>query len=104
MHKLFLYAPFALVPFAVQLAVLFATRRRFRPLRIAVPILVGVAGVAFLLLCCLTAPPGWGILLFPLAAVICVALGELALVGYGLAWFVYSLIDLIKRKGKPVHE
>ena len=100
MHKLFLYAPFALVPFAVQLAVLFVTGRRFRPLRFAVPILVGTAGVAFILLCCLTAPPGWGVLLAPLVIIICLALAGLALIGCGLAWLVHYGIGLLKRKAE----
>ena len=95
MREVLLYAPFLLVPFAVQLAVLFATGRRFRPLRFAVPILAGAAVVLVPLLCCLTAPPGWGVLLAPLVIIICLALAGLALVGYGLAWFVYYLI---KRK------
>ena len=95
MREVLLYAPFLLIPFAIQLAVLFVTERRFQPLRFAVPILVGAAGVAFLLLCCLTAPPGWAILLAPLVVIICLALAGLALVGCGLAWAVYYLI---KRK------
>ena len=98
MREVLLYAPFLLIPFAIQLAVLFATGNRFRPLRFAVPSLVGVAGVAFLLLCCLTAPKGLGVLLLPLVVIICLALAGLALVGCGLAWAVYYLI---KRKPNP---
>ena len=99
MREVLLYAPFTLVPFAVQLAVLFVTERRFQPLRFAVPILVGAAGVAFILLCCLTAPPGWAILVVPLAGIICLALAGLALVGCGAAWLVYYLI---KRKASDI--
>ena len=91
MHKLFLYAPFTLVPSAVQLAILFATEKRFQPLRFAVPILVGAAIVLIPLLCCLTAPKGLGILALPLVIIICLALAGLALVGCGLSWLVYYL-------------
>ena len=103
MRKVLLYAPFLLIPFAVQLAALFATKKRFQPLRFAVPVLVGAAGVTFILLCCLTAPPGWAVLLVPLAAVISLALAGLALIGCGLAWFVYYLIIyLTKRKASDI--
>ena len=95
MRELFLYAPFLLVPFAVQLTVLSATGNRFRPLRFALPLLAGAAVVLVPLLCCLTAPPGWGLLLVPLVIVICLALAGLALTGWFLAGFVYYLI---KRK------
>ena len=95
MREVLLYAPFTLVPFTVQLAVLFVTERRFQPLRFAVPILVGAAGVAFLLLCCLTAPPGWAILLAPLVVIICLALAGLALMGWGMAWALYYLVKYI---------
>lgn len=95
MREVLLYAPFLLVPLAVQLAVLFATGHRFQPLRFAVPILVAAAVVLVPLLCCLTAPAGWGILLLPLVIIICLALAGLALVGCGAAWLVYYLI---KRK------
>lgn len=95
MREVLLYAPFALVPFAVQLAVLFVTERRFQPLRFAVPILVGALCVAFLLLCCLTAPPGWAILLAPLVVIICLALAGLALMGWGMAWALYYLVKYI---------
>ena len=89
------YALFLLVPFAVQLAVLFATENRFRPLRFALPILAGAAVVLIPVLCGLTAPPGWGGLLVPLVIVICLALAGLAMVGCGLAWALYYLV---KRK------
>ena len=98
MRELFQYALFLLVPFAVQLAVLFATERRFQPLRFALPILAGAAVVLIPLLCCLTAPKGLGVLLLPLVVIICLALAGLALVGCGLAWAVYYLI---KRKPNP---
>ena len=91
MREVLLYAPFLLVPFAVQLAVLFATENRFLPLRFALPILAGAAVVLVPVLCCLTAPPGWGILLAPLVIIICLALAGLALVGWSLAWAVYCL-------------
>lgn len=97
MRELFQYAPFLLVPFAVQLAVLFATENRFQPLRFVEPILVGAAVVLVPLLCCLTAPKGLGILVLPLAVIICLALAGLALVGCGAAWLVYYLI---KRKAE----
>ena len=95
MREVLRYAPFLLVPFAVQLAVLLATENHFQSLRFALPILAGAAVVLVPVLCCLTAPPGWGILLAPLVIIICLALAGLALVGCGLAWLVYHLI---KRK------
>ena len=98
MRELFQYALFLLVPFAVQLTVLFATENRFQPLRFALPILAGAAVVLVPLLCCLTAPKGLGVLLLPLVIIICLALAGLALVGCGLAWAVYYLI---KRKPNP---
>ena len=98
MREVLLYAPFLLVPFAVQLAVLYATANRFQLLRFAVPILAGAAVVLVPLLCCLTAPKGLGILILPLAIVICLALSGLALAGCGLAWAVYYLI---KRRPNP---
>lgn len=93
-----IYALFLLVPFAVQLAVLFFTGKRFRPLRFAIPVLAAAAGAAFFLACILTAPPGWGLILWPLAAIICLLLSSLTLMGWGLAWLVYYLINLTKRK------
>ena len=103
MRKVLLYAPFLLIPFAVQLAALFATKKRFQPLRFAVPVLIGAAGVTFILLCCLTAPPGWAILLAPLVVIICLALAGLALMGWGMAWFVYYLTKyLTKRKASDI--
>ena len=94
-----LYAFTVLISFMVQLVILFLTANRFRFLRFAAPILVGAAGAAFILLCCLTAPPGWAILLVPLVIIICLALVGLAMVGWALAWAVYYLI---KRKPNPV--
>lgn len=90
-----IYALFLLATFAVQLAVLFATGKRFRPLRFAIPVLAGAAVVLAPLLCGLTSPPGWGLLLVPLVIVICLLLASLALIGWGLAWLVYHLV---KRK------
>ena len=100
MRELLQYALFLLVPFAVQLAVLFATEKRFQPLRLVLPILVGAAVVLVPLLCCLTAPPGWGVLLAPLVIIICLALAGLALIGCGLAWLVHYGIGLLKRKAE----
>ena len=92
-------ALFLLVPFAVQLAILFLTANRFRFLRLAVPVLAVIAGVVFSLACILTAPSGWAILLAPLVVIICLALAGLAMVGWMLAWFVYYLTQhLTKRK------
>ena len=92
MREVLLYAPFLLVPFAVQMAVLFATEHRFQPLRFAEPILIGAAIVLIPLLCCLTAPKGLGILVLPLVIIICLALAGLAAIGWGFAWLVYYLI------------
>ena len=97
MREVLLYAPFLLIPFAVQLVVLFATEKHFRPLRFALPVLAGAAVVLVPLLACLTAPPGWGVLLAPLVIVICLALAGLALVGCGLAWLVYYITGAKRR-------
>lgn len=94
-----IYALFLLASFTVQLIILFITRRRFRFLRFATPTLAGAAGAALILLCCLTAPPGWAILLVPLAIVICLALAGLVLLGWALAWLAYYLIN---RKPNPI--
>lgn len=91
MDDIFLYAPFLLVPFAVQLVILFAAKKRFPPLRFTIPVLAVIAGVVFFLVCILTAPPGWGLMLWPLAAVICLALAGLAVIGWGLAWMLWFL-------------
>ena len=91
MSELLKYAVIVLIFFAVQLIILFLTANRFRFLRLVEPILAGAAVVLIPLLCLFTAPPGWGILLFPLVIVICLALAGLALVGCGLAWLVYYL-------------
>lgn len=90
-----IYALFLLVPFVIQLVILIATAKRFRPLRFAVPVLTVIAGVVFFLACIFTAPPGWAWLLWWLVTIICLLLMSLALMGWGLAWLVY---DLIKRK------
>ena len=90
-----IYALFLLAAFAVQLAVLFATGKRFRPLRLVIPVLAVIAGVVFSLAAVLTGPPGWGLILLPLALLfVFLGLG-LVLMGWMLAWFVYYLI---KRK------
>ena len=94
-----IYALFLLAIFAVQLAILFATGKRFRPLRFAIPVLAGIAGVVFFLAAVLTGPPGWGLILLPLVLLLIFLGLGLALMGWMLAWFVYSLIKyLIKRK------
>ena len=109
MSNLFFYAPFLLVPCAVQLVILFATQRRFRPLRFAVPILVGLASIAVIIFTALYCSPtlenGLGILLDILLVLMGItilrvlrALASLVLTGWGLAWFVYYLVNLKKRK------
>ena len=91
-----LYAIIVLISFAVQLVVLFLPASRFRPLRFAVPILAVIAGLVFFLAGIL--PPGMGRAFWWLALfLILLGLG-LVLVGWGLAWFVYYLIKLIKWK------
>ena len=104
MRSLSFYAPFLLIPFAVQLAVLFATGRRFRPLRFALPILVGAAAIVAILFSGFAIMSSFdipflediGVLLGPLfiltAIILCLVLGLLALMGWGLAWLVYLLI------------
>lgn len=96
--ELLKYAIIVLIPFAVQLVVLFLTEKRFRPLRFAVPVLAVIAGVVLFLDGILSpiARAFWWIVL-PL---ILLGLG-LVLSGYALAEFVYYLI---KRKGEPAHE
>lgn len=87
-----------LISFAVQLVVLFLTASRFRPLRFAVPVLAGVAAVVFILGGILTSNGLWEPWASLLAGfLILLGLG-LVLVGWGLAWFVYYLIKLIKWK------
>ena len=98
MRNVLFYAPFLLVPFTIQLAVLFATRRRFRPLRFALPILVGAVSVAVIpLYCFFTLKDGWNFFLldifFILAFInLCMILASLALMGWGSAWVLYYLI------------
>ena len=105
MSNLFFYAPFLLVPFAVQLAVLFATGKRFRLLRFAVPALTAaVCIIAIPLYYFFTLKGDEGILIlldmFAILTLIilCLILAALVLAGWGLAWLVYYLIRLIKRK------
>ena len=101
MRSLSFYAPFLLVPFAIQLVILFATGRRFRPLRFALPVLVGAVGIIVIPLYCFFAlKDGWNFFLldifFILALIMfCLIAAGLALMGWGLAWPVYYLI---KRK------
>ena len=90
-----IYTLFLLATFAVQLAVLFATGKRFRFLRFAIPVLVGAAAVVFILAVILTSNGMWEPLR-SLAAAVLILLGlGLVLSGWALAWFVYYLI---KRK------
>ena len=93
-----IYTLFLLATFAVQLVVLFATGKRFRPLRFAVPVLAGVAAVVFILGGILTSNGLWEPWISLLAGfLILLGLG-LVLIGWMLAWFAYYLINLIKRK------
>ena len=97
MNELPIYAAIVLIPLAVQLVILFLTAKRFRPLRFAIPVLVGIAGAVNLLAGILNADGMWAALYW--LAIILVMLGlGLALVGWALAWLVYYLINLIKRK------
>lgn len=104
------YVPLLLVPFVVQLAVLLATGKRFRPLRFAVPVLAGAAAIIEILLNCLavlkdgdvlrgTVLENLGVLLggFVILSVIsfCLFCAGLVLVGWGLAWAAYSLVKFI---------
>ena len=91
-------ALFLLTTFAVQLAILFATGKRFRPLRFAIPVVAGIAAVVFILAVILTSNGIWEPLRSLLAGfLILLGLG-LVLVGWMLAWFVYYLVNLIKQK------
>ena len=92
MSELLKYAIMALIPFMVQLAVLFLTANRFRFLRFAIPILAAIAGAVFFLAAVLTAPPGLGLLLLPLALLFVFLGCGLVLVGWGLAWPACYLI------------
>ena len=104
------YIPLLLVPFTVQLAVLFATEHRLRPLRFAVPVLIGAADIIENLLNCRAILEDWGVLRgtvlenlgallggFVILGVIvfCLFLAGLALMGWGLAWALYYLIKYI---------
>ena len=97
MREMLQYALFLLVPFAVQLVILFLTENRFQPLRLAIPGLAAIAGVVFFLAGIL--PPGMGRAFWWLALfLILLGLG-LVLVGWMLAWLVYYLTTyLTKRK------
>ena len=100
MRELLIYSIIVLIPFAVQLVILFATGKRFQFLRFAIPILAGAAGMIFLLLCCLDTPPnGLSVLVLSLAVVLYFTLSGLVMLGWALAWAVYYLI---KRKPNPV--
>ena len=99
MSELLEYAIVVLIPFAVQLVILFLTENRFRPLRFALPVLAGVAAVVFILAVILSSNGMWEPLRSLLAGfLILLGLG-LVLLGWMLAWFVYYLIKyLIKQK------
>ena len=98
MSELLKYAIVVLIPFAVQLVILFLTENRFRFLRFAGPVLAVIAGVVLFLdgiLSPITRAFWWIVL--PL-----ILLGQgLVLMGWGLAWVVYYLI---KRKKGPAYE
>ena len=98
MSELLIYSIIVLIPFAVQLVLLFLTENRFQFLRLAVPVLAGVAGVVFFLACILTGPPGWNLILLPLVLLFDFLGFGLVLSGWMLAWFVYYLVNRIKRK------
>lgn len=103
MSELLKYAIVVLIPFAVQLAVLSLTEHRFRPLRLAVPVLAGVAAVVCLLAVILSSNGMWEPLRSLLAGfLILLGLG-LVLVGWALAWAVYYLTKyLTKRKASDI--
>ena len=106
MSELLPYAIVVLIPFAVQLVILFATGKRFRPLRFAIPVLAAAAGAVFFLAGILTSNGLWFPWLYLLGIVlvllVLIPLGVgLALIGWGLAWLVYDLIELVKRKRAP---
>ena len=98
MNEQLIYTVLVPIPFAVQLVILFLTANRFRFLRFAIPVLVGVAAAVCLLAGILNANGMWAG--FYWLAIILVMLGlGLVLVGYGLAWPVYYLTKyLTKRK------
>lgn len=103
MSELLKYAVIVLIAFMVQLVILFLTANRFRPLRLAVPVLAAVAGAVFFLTAVLTAPPGWAVLLWWLVLLFVILGLGLVLVGYGLAWAVYYLTKyLTKRKASDI--
>ena len=96
MSELLKYAIIVLIPFAVQLVILFATGKRFQFLRFAIPILTGAADMIFFLLCCLDTPPnGLSVLVLSLAVVLCFTLAGLILIGWGLAWALYYLVKFV---------
>ena len=98
MSELLRYAIVVLIPFAVQLVILFLTENRLQFLRLAVPVLAGAAAVVFILAVILTSNGMWEPLRSLVAAfLILLGLG-LTLSGYALAWFVYSLIKWLKQK------
>ena len=97
MSELLKYAIIVLIPAMVQLAILFLTENRFRPLRFAIPILAVIAGVVCCLVGILSANGMWAALYWLAVVLVMLGLG-LVLSGWGLAWFVYYLINLIKRK------
>lgn len=97
MSELLKYAIIVLIPAMVQLAILFLTENRFRPLRFAIPVLTVIAGVVCCLVGILSANGMWAALYWLAVVLVMLGLG-LVLSGWGLAWFVYYLINLIKRK------
>ena len=100
MSELLEYAIIVLIPFAVQLVILFLTENRFRFLRLAVPVLAVIAGLVFFLAGILSSNGLWEPWISLLAGFLILLGLVLVLVGWALAWFVYYLINLIKRKGE----
>ena len=103
MSELLEYAIVVLIPFAVQLVILFLTANRFRSLRFAVPVLAALAGAVYFLAGILSSNGLWWPWLHVLAFfLILLGLG-LALIGWGAAWLVYSLIQhLTKREASDI--
>ena len=102
MSNLLFYPAIALISFAIQLVILFATGKRFRPLRFALPVLAVAVSVIVILLFAFTNLKGSeGIMLlfnifgFLLLIGFCLFVAAPVLIGWGLAWAVYYLV---KRK------
>ena len=95
MSELLEYAIIVLIPFAVQLAVLFLTANRFQFLRFAVPVLAAAAGAVVFLAGILSSNGLWEPWISLLAGfLILLGLG-LVLMGWGLAWGAYCLVKYI---------